>query len=61
MNTEQIMALVAAELDACLKAIIDSAENVVRNHGGTEDEIAQMRMQVRMWILQGLRSGKTLN
>ena len=61
MNTCQIMAIVAAEMDACLEAIIDSAENVVRNHGGTEDEVAAMRAQVRMWILQGLRSGKTLN
>jgi hypothetical protein len=61
MNTSQIMALAAAELDACLEAMIDSAGNLVRNHGGTEDEVAAMRAQVRMWILQGLRSGKTLN
>jgi len=61
MNTAQIMAIAAAELDACLEAMIDSAEKLVRNHGGTEDEVAAMRAQVRMWVLQGLRSGKTLN
>ena len=61
MNTSQIMAMVAAEVDAGLEAVIDSAGNVVRNHGGTEDDVAAMRAQVRMWLLQGLRSGSTLN
>jgi hypothetical protein len=61
VNTAQIMAIVAAEVDACLEAVIDSAGNVIRKHGGTEEEIAQMRAQVRMWLLQGLHSGKTLN
>ena len=58
MNVSQIMALAAAELDACLEQMIDSAGNLVRNHGGTEDEVAQMRAQVRAWLLRG---GGTLN
>jgi hypothetical protein len=61
MNTSQIMGIVAQELDACLEQMINSAENVVRQHGGTEEEIAAMRAQVRMWLVQGLRSGETLN
>jgi hypothetical protein len=58
MNVSQIMALAAAELDACLKEMIDSAGNLVRDHGGTEDEVKAMRAQMRAWLLRG---GETLN
>jgi hypothetical protein len=57
LNIAKIMALVAAEIDASLKAMIDSAGNLVRDHGGSEDEVAAMRAQVRAWLQRG---GETL-
>ena len=57
MNVSQIMALAAAEIDVCLKEMIDSAGNLVRDHGGTEAEVEAMRAQMRAWLA---RAGETL-
>jgi hypothetical protein len=57
MNISQIMPS-AVELAACLKEMIDNAGNLVRDHGGTEDEVEAMRAQVRAWLARG---GETLN
>ena len=56
MSLDQIVATAAAAFDERFEEAIDDAASMVRDHGGTEDEIEAMCERSRQMLEQGRKA-----
>jgi hypothetical protein len=53
MRLDQVTTLSAEALDDAFEEAVDNAGNLVRDHGGTEEEIETVREMQRQFLQQG--------